>query len=456
MSRLKRKAWEFELKARGNTLRYKRDLESWQWKSRDDVDRLQRSRLEALIRHAYEHVPYYRETLGNAGLVSDDGTVRLECFRRVPLLDKNLIRANYDRLKSDDLSRRAWVEESSGGSTGMPVQLIQDKDHLDWSCAIKLLYDEWSGLPMGERRAFVWGSVRDTLAGSETLRTQLGRWIRNEIWLNSFRISPEQMEAFVNRINRYRPVQITAFAENIFDLARYIEERGLRVHSPRAILTSAGILYPHMREKIERVFRAPVFNRYGSREVGDIACECSLHGGMHISAPTHYVEIVREDGTVAAPGEYGEIVITLLTNYAMPLIRYRIGDLGMLSGESCRCGRGLPLLRDLIGRTSDIFINARGDRIDGRMFIRLLMLKSFIRKFQVVQETHDHVRILIEPAVRGIDHRTRYARDLAELAADTRTTMGADCRVDFEFVDGIDTTASGKYRFTISKVPYGK
>jgi phenylacetate-CoA ligase len=452
MSRLKRRAWELELSVRGNTLKYKRQLEQWQWKSREEVDRLQKSRLESLLRHAFEHVPYYREPLGSSGVFMEDGDINLQNFRSVRLLDKDAIKANFESLQSDDLSFREWCTESSGGSTGMPVNLIQDKEYIDWSYAIKLLDDEWSGLPMGERRAFVWGSVRDTLVGNETFKTNLGRWIRNEIWLNSFRMSPEQMGKFVDRINKYKPIQITAFAENIYDLTRYIEERDLHVYSPKAILTSAGILYPHMREKIERVFKAPVFNRYGSREVGDIACECGHHRGLHISAATHYVEIVKEDGTPAGPGEYGEIVITLLTNFAMPLIRYRIGDLGVMSDEVCPCGRGLPILKDIIGRTTDIFINSSGDRIDGRMFIRLLMLKPFIKKFQVVQEAYDSVRIIIDPVEKFVDHRSRYARDLAELADDTRSIMGETCGVEFEFVDGIETTASGKYRFTVSKV----
>ncbi|WP_276353933.1 phenylacetate--CoA ligase family protein [Cohnella caldifontis] len=453
MSLLKKRAWELELSVRGHTLQYKKQLEQWQWLDRSEVERLQQARLASLLSHAYDNVPYYREVLGRAGVVQDGGNVRLERFHEIPLLDKDAVRANFETLKSNDLPLRTWSVQSSGGSTGMPVELIQDKEYLDWSYAIKILDDEWTGLPMGEKHAFVWGSVRDTLAGNETLRTQLGRWIRNEIWLNSFRMTREQMERFVDRLNRYKPVQVTAFAENIYDLACFIEEKGLSVHAPKSILTSAGVLYPHMRQKIERVFRAPVFNRYGSREVGNIACECERHEGLHVSAGTHYVEIVKEDGTPAAPGEYGEIAITLLTNYAMPLIRYRIGDLGTMSGEPCACGRGLPVLKDLIGRTTDVFINANGDRIDGRMFIRLLMLKPFIHKFQVVQEAYDQVRIVIVPVDKTDDHRTRYARDLAELAEDTRKIMGSGCGVEFEFVDGIEATASGKYRFTISKVP---
>ncbi len=452
MLNIKRMAWELELKKRGNALKCKRLLERWQWKSASEVAVHQQRRLASLLRHAYQHVPYYRETLPGSGVIDRSGVVDLERFANIPLLDKNIIKAEYDRLKSDDLPKRSWFVESSGGSTGMPVNIVQDRDFVDWSDAVKMMDDEWSGLIVGNRRAYVWGSVRDTLVGKETLRTQVGRWLRNELWLNSFRMSEERMEQFVHQINDHRPVQIIAFAENLFDLANFIEARGLKAYSPKAIMTSAGVLYPHMRDKIQQVFRAPVFNRYGSREVGDIACECECHNGLHISSFTHFVEILREDGSSAAPGEYGEIVITLLTNYAMPLLRYRIGDLGVMSEETCACGRGMPLLKDVIGRTTDIFINCRGERIDGRMFIRMLMLKPFIRKFQVVQEQYDKVRIRLEPQGEHPDLYQLYAGELGELQRETVAIMGGRCEVDFEFTEQIETTPSGKYRFTISNV----
>jgi len=449
---IKRMAWELELKKRGSALKCKRQLESWQWKDASEVASHQQKKLASLIRHAYQHVPYYRGVLIESGVIAESGVISLERFSSIPLLDKKIIKAEFERMKSDDLHERSWFVESSGGSTGMPIDIVQDRGFLDWSDAVKIMGDEWSGLEMGKRRAYVWGSVRDTLVGRETLRTQVGRWLRNELWLNSFRMSEERMEKFVRQINDYKPVQIIAFAENLYDLANFIEAKGLDAFSPKAVMTSAGVLYPHMRDKIQQVFRAPVFNRYGSREVGDIAFECDHHNGLHISSFTHFVEILREDGTPAEPGEYGEVVITLLTNYAMPLIRYRIGDLGVMSNEVCTCGRGMPLLKDIIGRTTDIFINCRGDRIDGRMFIRMLMLKPFIKKFQVVQEHTDKIRIRIEPHEESADYYKLYADELEELNRDTIAIMGGRCEVAFEFTDHIEATDSGKFRFTISKV----
>jgi phenylacetate-CoA ligase len=452
MNNIKRVAWELDLKVKGNALKYKHKLDEWQWLSKQEILNLQQTKLMALLRHAYCHVPYYKDLLLENGTVDKSGIVYLDRFHKLPLLDKDTIKQHYDALKSDDLDSRSPFEESSGGSTGVPITLLQDKQFLDWSSAVKLQDDEWTGMEMGCRRAYVWGSVRDTLVGKETVKTYLGRWIRNERWLNSFRMTQERMKEFIDELNNFKPVQITAFAENLYDLAKFIEERELYVYTPKAVLTSAGVLHPHMRETIQRVFKAPVFNRYGSREAGDIACECDHHNGLHLSSMTHYVEILNDKGEPVEPGEYGEIVITLLTNYAMPLIRYRIGDMGVLSDEECSCGRGMPLLRDVIGRTTDIFINKNGDRIDGRMFIRLLMSSAFINKFQVVQDKYDRIKIIVDPADKKLDHYKVYGEEIKRLVEDARIIMGGQCEVDFEFVDYIESTTSGKYRFTISMV----
>jgi len=173
------------------------------------------------------------------------------------------------------------------------------------------------------------GSVAD-LTGQETLRARLGMWMRNEVWLNSFRMTPDLMRSYVELINRYRPDHIIGYVESVMELARFIERNELAVHSPKTVATAAGSLEPHVRELIQGVFRAEVFDQYGSREVSGMATECERHEGMHVPLQSVLVEVLRRDGTPAEPGETGRIVVTSLVNYAMPLIRYEIGDLGCL------------------------------------------------------------------------------------------------------------------------------
>jgi phenylacetate-CoA ligase len=450
MNRLKGTIWRKLLSLRGNSVRLLGHLEQIQWLDRERTIALREERLARLLAHAYNHVPYYKGILSKAGVIQN-GALRLENFSSVPLLDKTLIRCHHDELKSDDLLKRKWYENTSGGSTGEPVRFVQDKAFYEISGAVKMLDDLWSGYAPGENKIVLWGSERDIFAGREKLKTRLGRRLRGELWFNAFRMTPSQMRRCVEQINISQPVQILAYAESIYELSRFIDQEGLSVHSPGAIMATAGVLQTPMRETIERVFKSRVFNRYGSREVGDIACECSHHKGLHVTMPVQYLEVLRKDGTEATPGETGEIVITNLTNYAMPLIRYRIGDMGTVAAETCTCGRGWSMLQNIVGRTSDTFLTKDGSIIHGEYFTHLFYFKDWIRKFQLIQEDYDRIHIAI--ALQQVpDSQNASTPDMSEITSKIRFLMGSNCDVSYTFVDDIAPTPSGKFRYTISKI----
>lgn len=439
----------------GRTLRALKILEQEQWLDRGKVDQLQVERLSNLLLHAYEHVPYYHRTLRETAVIASNRRVQVNKFSDIPLLDKAIVRQCFDDLKSDDLAHRKWYCNTSGGSTGEPVRLVQDKHYLDWARAVKIMFDQWSGYSIGSRKVLLWGSERDLFVGREMAKVKVSRWLKNEVWLNAFRMTPRQMRLFVDRINTFRPLQILAYAESIYQFSRFIEGKNLKVYSPKAIMSEAGTMFPHMRETMERVFKAPVFNCYGSREVGDIACECNQHMGLHISLPTHYVEVLREDGTPAEPGESGEVVVTSLINYAMPLIRYRIGDMAIWADEPCSCGRSWPLLAEVTGRVTDAFAKRDGGVVVPEYFIHLIgvvLNTGWIHKYQIIQEDYDSVRVLLVPQESAEDVQERHSEEISEIAEKIRLVMGEACRVEFEFVEDILPTASGKYRYTISKV----
>lgn len=436
----------------GNTLRYLKQIQRWQWLDNRQSYTLQKDRLRNLLMHAYHHVPYYRETLANAGVVNDPRAVNLKSFEQIPLLEKGTIRSRFEDLKSDDLPKRKWHKNASGGSTGEPVTLIQDKHYDDWVRASTMLNDIWSGYSISERKILLWGSERDIFVGKETVKTRIIQWFMNQTWLNAFRMTHEDMCIFVNKINDLKPIQILAYAESISELSRFIERERLRIHFPRAIMTSAGTLFPHMRKTIERVFQAPVFDRYGSREVAGIACECEHHTGLHVCAPNHYVEVIKADGSSAGPGELGEIVITCLNNFAMPLIRYRIGDMGMWATQACSCGRGWPLLKEIVGRVTDIFFTNNGSRIHGEYFTHLFYYQDWIKKFQVIQENLQFLRIRIVPREWAANLHQLYEKEIKMIIEKIILVMGQDTKMEFEFVKDIAPTASGKYRYTISKL----
>jgi len=439
----------------GRTLRALKTPEQAQWLDRETTDQLQAEQLSDFLLYAYEHVPYYRRILKEAGVIASNREVKLEKFSDIPLLNKATIRERFEDLRSDELAHRKWYYNTSGGSTGEPVRLVQDKHYLDWGRAVKMMFDQWSGYSIGSRKVLLWGSERDLFVGQETFKTKVSRWLKNEVWLNAFRMTPRQMRVFVDRINTFRPLQILAYAESIYQFSRFIEGENLKVYSPKAIMSEAGTMFPHMRETIERVFKAPVFNCYGSREVGDIACECDQHMGLHISVPTHYVEVLRKDGSPAEPGELGEVVVTSLTNYAMPLIRYRIGDMAIWADEPCSCGRSWPLLAEVTGRVTDAFAKRDGGVVVPEYFIHLIgvvLNTGWIHKYQIIQEDYDSVRVLLVPQESAEDLQERHSEEISEIAEKIRLVMGEACQVNFEFVEDILPTASGKYRYTISKV----
>ena len=381
------------------------------------------------------------------------GRILLDRFGDLPVLQKATIRSRYGDLKSDDLASRKWHSYASGGSTGEPIHVIHDQMYDDWTRAMAFPIDDILTRRVGERTVILWGSIRDITAARETARARLNNWMRSYVYLDGFKLNAERMSSYVDFINRYRPHHVHAYVESIVELARYIERNHLVVHSPRTVTTSAGSLLPHMREMLSRAFQSEVFNYYGSREFGLIGVECDRHAGMHVPTQTVYVEVLRDDGTPADPGEVGRIVITSLVNYALPLVRYEIGDMGAWASTPCSCGRAWPTLSTITGRISDMFVKPDGGLLAGEYFHAAFgSHDDWVEQFQVVQEEVDklRVRVVLRRDVPQID--AAKAAGVEELVRIIHLGLGPTCQVAFEFVDEIAATPSGKLRLTISKV----
>jgi phenylacetate-CoA ligase len=428
-----------------------KELRASQWAPAEEVERLQHERLGELLRHAHAHVPYYHDVLEACGAVDSAGRVDLGAFTAIPYLDKDIIRGRGEELLSDDLDRRPWFRNYSGGSTGEPVAFVQEiREEASWGRALTFLFDEWSGRGLGDRWALLWGSERD-LGGNPSPRVRFHRHTRRLLVLNAFGMTQQRMGEYVAALNAFRPRHILAYAGSLYELARYVRDNGLSLHSPTGIMTSAESIYPEQRALIEAVFGAPVFDRYGSREAGNMACECERHRGLHVAAPTHLIELMREDGTLAGPGETGEIVVTCFETFAMPLVRYRIGDRATWAGSPCTCGRAWPLLAEVNGRVMDAFsIPGRGT-IDGCYFTMGFFGSDWVKQFQVVQETPGLLRVYLvlrdPPAPRDL-----IDEDLAHYDEHVRLVLGPACKIEYEFVDAITPSPQGKHRYTISKV----
>ncbi len=427
-----------------------RELRAQQWNSLEENRAIQARKLYELLKYASENIPYYKRVVQERGIKIREDCV-FDDLRKFPFLTKKIIREHFDELYK--FRNKTYYLNHSGGSTGEPVEFYQDREYASWSHAVTLLFNEWAFCPIGSRVVKLWGSERDVFQGSQGLRGKLSGLVHNVRLINAFNMSEQEMESFVRFLERWKPVMLLAYVEPLYEVAKLTIRKRWKVYPPRSIMTAAGTLFPDFREQIQAAFEAPVFDRYGSREVGGIACECDRHQGLHISLTTHFLEIVGADGERCRNGEVGEIVVTSLTNYTMPFIRYRIGDRAAMSDESCSCGRGMPMLKNIEGRSTSSFRNQRGDIIAPEYFIHLIGVllnkKGIIEKFQVIQEDWDF--IVVKLVVNSSD---KYVLQplLAEIEKKIQLVMGQKTRVEFALVDNIPPSPSGKYLYTISNV----
>jgi len=408
----------------------------------------QRKRLSQLLLHAVSNVPHYRDVLTANGVVNADH-VDIGRFRQVPELTRDMLRTKFDRLKSDDLAARAWYRNSSGGSSGEPVALLQDRYYEEMGEASTEMHYSWAGRAIGEPFVKLWGSDRDVLIGTIGWRNKLSNFIRNRTFLNSFDLSREHMRNYVGVIQRVRPVIIEAYAESIYELARYINAEQIKLPPIRSVVTSAGTLYPFIREEVTRAFNCPVLNRYGSREVGSFAGEREAGAGLEVFAYTHFVEVVSDTGEPCGPGEEGDVLVTCLTNYAMPIIRYRIGDRAVVGAAISTPTPSVERLATVSGRMMDAFVREDGSTVPGYFFVHFLGVvhkADWLKKTQIIQQDYDSILIKMVTAAQPPESA------LAEIRSSVQRVMGSACQVAFEFVDAIPKLPSGKYRYTVSLV----
>jgi phenylacetate-CoA ligase len=433
-----------------NRLRGEREGTYYERYVREDQDGIlpdtTRKLLVQLLEHCQRSVPYYREIIARLGNSFHEDPE--EYLKNIPILTKEIIQKHFDELKSNDLKLRRSYYNTSGGSTGEPVRFIQDWEFADRSGAITLLISKLLGREIGECEVYLWGSERDIIKGHEKWQARLVNKLTNSIFINAFRMTQDTMRSAIALLNAKKPKLIVAYAEAIYELARFAEREKLGIIPQKAIITSAGTLYPFMREKIEKVFQCKVYNRYGSREVSIIACERPGCEGLWVAPWGNYIEVVDSQGNRVPDGTSGEILVTSLTNFAMPLIRYKIGDLGELSDEKITTNNGYgQVLKNVLGRTVDAFITNNGCLIDGEYFTHLLYFKDWIRKFQVIQKSYSLI------VFRIVLSDTNFEKcELGVIAEKAKLVIGNDCEIDFEFVDEIPASGSGKFRYTICEI----
>lgn len=384
--------------------------------------------LKNIINFSVKNVEYYKKYYGS----------NLHDF---PILTKELIKENFYDLQSSDIHKRKAYKNSSGGSTGEPVTFLQDIEYLYAQRQITYEQKSWTGYSFGDPLLKLWGDDKEILTNKKNYKSIVINSFKNIKFLNSYKITNNEIISYIEYINKYEPRLLVAYVESIYQLAKFADENGIHIKPINAIMCTAGTLYPNIKKTIEKVYKTKVYNRYGSREVGNIAStQYHDQDELKVSRAVH-LEVIDKNGKILSDGEEGELLVTSLVNYSMPLIRYKIGDRGILKNKN-----GEQILIKITGRTSDIFKTKNGTVVHGEYFSDLFYFKKWVTKYQVIQKKFDYILVKIATKDKPV------TEDINKIQIGIKKAMGAACKVDFIFSDDLPQLKSGKFRYTISEL----
>lgn len=432
--------WEFKDGARRSE--HLRLLNESQWWEPEKLREQQWDRVREIVAYATSHCPYYETRLAELGVPAklkdwDD-------FRRIPVLTKQDIRENGPRLLSKEFAREDLVESRTGGSTGKALTLYCDKQCQELRNAAAMRSDQWAGWDIGMKVAAVWGNP----PAANTLKKKLRNLLLDRfMYLDTMQIDETSVMRFVQEWYREEPKVLFGHSHSLFILATFLRKLDIHDLRPQGIISTSMMLLDPERRIIEEIFRCKVTNRYGCEEVSLIACECERRDGLHVNLDHVVVEFLRDDCTQAAPGEEANIVVTELINRGMPLIRYRVEDMGVSSAMNCACGRGLPLMEKVVGRRADFLKRLDGSLVAGVSLVeRTLTAIAGIEQMQLVQNQIDEVEVkLVTDDLWGKNVEAALLREL-------RSVFGNEVKISITQVAKLDQTGAGKYRFAICNI----
>ncbi|KPJ67002.1 MAG: hypothetical protein AMJ43_06270 [Coxiella sp. DG_40] len=433
---------------REQTLEYLGKLEQSQYLSGEEIKKMQWSRLQRLITHAYENTLYYKRLFNNAELKPDD-IKTYEDFLNIPLLSKENVR-NHQKEFLDRTHRGKFYKTITSGSEGLSLKLFYDRDFKSWVSAAQWRARRWFGVDIGDKEVAFWG--RPLESSFERLVGPYKARMRNIMLISPFDVSKKRLDAHRRKIRGFRPDYMYGYALSIYKLAEYIKQAGKEKKDSfgyKAIFTTSETLFKHQENLIEEAFGCKVAQEYGCAEAGIIAHECP-QGNMHITSENLLVEFLK-DGQPALPGEFAEVVVTSLNNFYMPLIRYKIGDMGARLDHQCRCRRGLPIMRLDTAKVTSTIITSKGKTFSSELldYINLELIKKGIkgiRQFRIIQIAPAAFEVEIVKQQPFLPESVDYFRKKM------REFFGMDIKIDVKFVEKISRDKSGKIHYFISRI----
>ena len=425
-----------------DTVAIRQAMDSSQWWTAEKLGEFQLERLRAFLTKVGTHVPYYRDCFKNLSFDPQKIT-SLANLQKLPLLTKSIIRTEGDRMKSD--IAQGLARFNTGGSSGEPLIFFIGTERVSHDVAAKWRATRWWDVDIGDTEIVVWGSPIE-LGTQDRVRAIRDKLMRTEL-MPAFQMNDTNLDQFVARIRERRPKMLFGYPSAISHIATHAQKQGIPLNDlgVKVVFCTSERLYDHQREAISSAFACPVANGYGGRDAGFIAHECPA-GSMHITAEDTIVEIVDGQGDVQPAGISGEIVVTHMATSDFPFIRYRTGDIGMLGNTPCSCGRGLPLLKEIQGRSTDFVIASDGTVMHGLALIYILRDLPAVRTFKIIQESLNltRVQVVANPSF-GITDETTIREGL-------QARLGNDVEIDIQLLAEIPPEKSGKHRYVVSQV----
>lgn len=425
----------------GNHDKYLSELLKTQWYGKEEIEKLVEKKFLEIFNNAIKTVPFYRE-LVEKGKINANEIKGTSDIHKLPIISKEQIRENPEFFVSEGFRKKDLIKINTSGTSGKTLTIFVDKDSRRYAYAFFSRLRTWAGINGNHRSV--------TFAGRTIVPSDADKppfWRRNLAWNNylfsSYHLSPKNMKYYVDKLKKVQPHFIDSYPSSIYTVARYMKENNISGIHPRAIITSSETLFDYQRETVEEVFKCSIFDQYGSAEQVVFVSQCEK-GAYHIHPEFGIVEFLKEDGSKAEPGEPAKLVCTGFTNHAMPLMRYDIGDTGILSDKQCPCGRNFPIIEQIVGRTDDILVTRDGRQI-GRLDPVFKGLQS-IEEAQIVQEDYDKIKLRIVPG------KSFKEQDAQIIVRELKKRLGTQIDIRTEILSEIPRSAGSKFRAVISEI----
>lgn len=403
--------------------------------SLDELLHAQELARQSLVKYAIEHTTFYKRLYDSVGFGGAD-IGKNDWFDKLPVVTKQHLREHFDEF-IDAANRQYLKTSTTGGSTGVPTKTGYDGRVPEEVYSWRL--QSWFGVNPWDDHAYVW---RDTRSGRiAKLKNALLWWPTRHLKMDATFITEKTMSDFIGKFNRLKPTMLQGYVGAITQLAQFVVDKGLQVHSPKFVWTTSAPLPDSQRKLVERAFNASVCDQYGSCEIRWIAQQCPECGGLHVNTEHVLIEFVDDDNKSVPKGEYGRTLLTNLEDTVFPLIRYENGDRGRWLKGQCPCGRTLPMIDSVKGRESESFVLPSGKTINGEFLTTIFDSDpDLVSGFRVVQHKDLSMTIEYIPA-RGEDKIIALVQSFAN-------KIGNEVKVEAKHVNAIPHDR-GKLRFIV-------